>query len=751
MGRFVRFMSPLLLAVGVAGCGGSTSSGPGEPPPPPPLNSGLDARPANLSCVAPPRPAQDAQIAFERVFANLPFTQPLGMRQAPGDDSRWYVMERAGRIRAFANDPDVTAFDQPDFIQLAVETSFLESGLHGMAFHPDYQNNGEVFLAWVEGANAPQSVIARFRTLDGGLTLDPGTQEDILRIDQDGLGHNGGHIQFGPDGYLYVGLGDGDFGSPGDPLNRSQDTTNLLGAMLRIDVDGPPAAGAAYGIPPDNPFSANPVCAGNHSSVTDCPEIHAWGLRNPWQWNFDTVTGRLWLGDVGQFDWEEVNLIERGGNYGWNCREGANPYRFAPPSCALRDDLIDPVHDYSHTGANGSVTAGFVYRGSEMPELIGQFLFADFMTGEVWRLLDDGQGGYEAELLADTDFWISAFGQDLDGELYVLQYGGFGPGANGEIYRMVRAGEAPGLEAGPPLPAQLSLTGCVAEQDAAQPASGLIPYHVAAGAWFDGAVQERWLAIPDGTVIDVDSEDHLVWPLGTVLMEHLRLGDALVETRLLMRHPDGIWGGYSYAWDETGTDAMLVTGGAVSDVNGQDWVFPDSAQCMSCHRGSAGYALGTGLAQLNRDFTYAATGRTENQLTTLSAIGMTASPLSDPGVLPALADPADDSASLADRARAYLHANCAHCHGTVAIAGLDLRHTTLMENTGACDAVPQRGDLDIVNARVIAPGDPERSVLLARMDSRDTHAMPPLATLRVDEAGVTLVTHWISAMSATCQ
>ncbi len=729
-----------------SGGGGTPGPGPGPAPEPEPDHAlGLDARPANLACLAPSLTAEaEVQVELQRVFAGLSFSQPLAMMQAPDSDGRWYVLEKGGRVRAFANQSDVTSLDS-DFISLQVNSS-SEGGLLGMAFHPEFATNRHVYLSWTEGPNdAMVSVVARFTSLDGGLTLDPGSQQDVIRVNQDARNHNGGQISFGPDGLLYFGLGDG--GGSGDPNQRGQDTTNLHGAMLRLDVNGTPAPGAGYAIPADNPFAGNNICPANHSSATDCPEIFAWGLRNPWRWSFDAVTGTLWVADVGQNQREEINHVVSGGNYGWNCREGLIAYSGAGSLCAgtTAADFIDPVFDYPHSEGQ-SITGGFVYRGSAIPGLYGQYVYGDFVNGRIWRLVEDGAGGYESDLLISSGLSISSFGVDNYGELYVVDLGG-------TLHRIVPVAGMPGVEVGSPVPAQLSATGCVVESNPSQASDSMIPYAGIASSWFDGASRERWFAVPDATAIAVDGEGRFVFPERAVLMEHFRLNDRLIETRLLMHHPGGTWAGYSYEWNAAQTDAQLLEGGKVADVEGQQWQFPSSGNCMSCHRGGAGVTLGLELGQLNHDFLYALTGRTANQLATLDGVGYFGSPIGDPQVLPTLADPYDEAAPLIDRARSWLHVNCAHCHGGEGnrIAGLDLRHTTLLENTGACGQVPQGPDLGLTAPLLIDPGEPVNSVLLARLQRRDANAMPPLGTLIVDAEGAALIGAWIEDMTGCVQ
>jgi uncharacterized repeat protein (TIGR03806 family) len=744
-----RRLIVVLALLAAAGCHSSSDGGSTpNPPNPPNPNSGLDQRPSNLTCLAPAlNSGAGGTIALAQVFTNLPanepFSQPLAMLQIPGDSSRWFVLEKTGRVRVFENTPNVSAFDA-HFIDLpATFPAFNddgEGGLLGMAFHPNYATNRYVYLSWTEDGPPgwPMvSVVARFTANPGGLTLDTGTHMDIIRVNQPYTNHNGGQITFGPDGFLYIGLGDG--GSGGDPQNHGQDTTDVLGDMLRIDVDG----AAPYTIPTTNPFFTTPgaKCPADHTSSANCPEIYSSGLRNPWRWSFDRATGELWLGDVGQNLHEEIDRIERGGNYGWNCREGLSAYGGAPGTCGPASTFVEPVHDYGRS-LGASVTGGYVYRGSALPALVGRYVFGDFISGRIWRLNPNGSGGFTSEELLDTNHAISSFGEANDGELYVVDI-------NGGLYRVVDGGG--GQPGQPPVAAQLSATGCVSQQNPALPASGLIPYSVAASFWSDSATKERWLAVPNGTTIQVESDGDFTFPPGSVLMKHFRLGATLAETRLFMRHPDGTWAGYSYEWNQQQTDAALVQGGKVAMVAGQNWIFPSGNDCLTCHTAAAGFALGLETAELNHNFTYSSTGRTANQLATLDAIGMFAAPLGNPTSHPQLANPADAAAPLAARARAYLHTNCAHCHrpGGPTPSSMDWRYATLLQNTLACDAAPQSGDLGLgANARIIALGNPNLSVLVERMNRRDANAMPPLASNVIDQAGVTLIRDWITSLTS---
>jgi uncharacterized repeat protein (TIGR03806 family) len=277
----------------------------------------------------------------------------------------------------------------------------------------------------------------------------------------------------------------------------------------------------------------------------------------------------------------------------------------------------------------------------------------------------------------------------------------------------------------------------------------LLPYDINALFWSDGADKERFIGLPNGTTITRTAEEDFVFPNGTVIVKNFRLQGSLVETRHLMRHPDGVWAGYTYEWNSQQDEATLVLGGKTVSVAGQDWIFPSESQCMECHTSVAGFALGPETAQVNKDFTYPSTQRTANQLETIDHVLMFTSPLPGPAAsFPALTDPADVGASLTDRARAYLHTNCAQCHrpGGPTPSTMDLRYDTSLSNTNACDVAPLEGDLGIPNARLIAPGDPVRSVLIDRMGRRDSHGMPPLGSNVIDASGISLLNNWISGL-----
>ena len=690
-----------------------------------PAPFGLDTRPANPRCVAPPRAIESTGIRLEPVYPALTFDEPVLLLTAPGDRTRVFVVEKKGIVRVFSNTPGVATTSIFIDIRARVSSASGEAGLLGMAFDPAFAANGRVYLSYTGHGGLTNvdllSLVSRFTSGDGGRTLDASTETTIFGpLEQPFENHNGGNIAFGPDGLLYMGFGDGGDGS--DPKGNGQNVDVFFGKMLRVDV----RSGTPYGIPPDNPFADG----GGKK------EIFALGLRNPWRWSFDKKLGELWLGDVGEDTFEEIDKIELGGNYGWSVREGQGC--LTPAQTCRSEDLIAPVISYRHDDGS-SVTGGYVYRGNAIPDLVGTYVYGDFSSGNIWGLFKDALGDKLAPRLLNAggpNPSIASFGQDEDGELYVVDF------ATGKILQIVSAAGSKPVA----FPQTLSATGCFDPADVKNPGPSLIPYGVNAALWSDGTQKDRFFAIPDGEKIAIADDGDLDLPPGSVTLKTFFLGGRRIETRYFVRHEDGGWAGYTYEWNDAQTDATLLADDKTKRVWDRDWYFLTRAQCLKCHTKGSGGTLGLELAQLNGDFVYP-NHRRSNQIATLQHLGLFEVP--PPDDRPRLADPRAQG-PLADRARAYLHSNCSMCHrpGTGGQGPMDFRVTTPLREASTCNEDPQNGTLGIAGAKILVPGDPSKSLISARMHAAVTERMPPLASQFVDLAGTKVVDDWIRSLKA---
>ncbi len=344
-------------------------------------------------------------------FPHILFDHPVGIYNANDSSNRLFVIEQQGIIYSFNNSPDAT--EKKIFLDIRAKVvTGLELGLLGMVFHPQFVTNGYVFLDYT--VDSPlRTVISRWKVNESDPNaLNASSEYILLTVNQPSEFHNGGQLAFGPDGYLYIGMGDG--GPEGDPLGNGQNKSTLLGKILRIDVD----SGAPYSIPADNPF------VGNVQGYKE--EIYAYGLRNPWRFSFDQVTGKLWVGDVGQDAWEEIDIVENGKNYGWNIMEGSHCY--LATTCDSTGMTL-PIFEYGHDVGN-AIIAGAVYRGSAHAELVGQYIYGDYGTGKIWAL-SNSSGTIDNMILDDMRLTLSAFGIDENKELLVVGYD------SGIIYKLI--------------------------------------------------------------------------------------------------------------------------------------------------------------------------------------------------------------------------------------------------------------------------------------------------------------------------
>lgn len=361
-------------------------------------------------------------VRLSRAFPKMTFTRPIFITHAGDKSNRLFVVEQRGRILVFENKSDVQSSQEFLNIRSKVRMRHNEEGLLSLAFHPNYAENGEFFVYYT--ASSPRrSVLSRFKvSADDADKADPMSEEVILAVDQPYGNHNGSTILFGPDGYLYVSFGDGGFAN--DPHDNGQDLSTLLATIIRIDIDNK-EGDLNYAIPKDNPFVDQPEARG---------EIWAYGLRNVWRMSFDKETGELWAGDIGQDAWEEIDIIIKGGNYGWNIREGKHDFKLSE----TESQLIDPIVEYGRNEGI-SVTGGYVYRGKKMPELFGAYIYADYVTSRIWALRQkDGEVIEHREIFRPPPrAYISSFGEGPDGEIYICAFDiRDRSGSTGRIYSM---------------------------------------------------------------------------------------------------------------------------------------------------------------------------------------------------------------------------------------------------------------------------------------------------------------------------
>ena len=749
----------------------------------------------NTTLDLPPDLPASTGYALENALGNLPFDSPMAVVSVRNETNRLFVAQRGGILRMVNLVPATPVasgyLDLRDV--LAAGESFDQDGENGflsVAFHPDFAINRTLYVYFsltVEEA----SVIKLFQRLhkvvvDSSTSATPGIEshQPLLTIYDRATNHNGGSLDFGPDGYLYLSLGDE--GGGGDNFNNArfitQDPANgrtgFWGQMIRLDVDnrpGNPSPQAhqqnsttfptavhegSYKIPADNPFIGRTTWHNLTISPTMVrTEIWATGLRNPFRWSFDRPTGRLFLGDVGQGRYEEIEIITKGGDYAWSWREGTHAYNNPPspedpPTAGFSP--VEPIYDYGRSSngvlSGNCVTGGAVYRGSRLTELFGAYIFAD-LTGPIVALRENPAGTWAAERL-QTEGGIVHFGHDpRDGDLLICDND-----AN-RVKRLVRSGST-----GTAPPATLSQVNAFSDLATLAPQPGIVPYDVNVPFWSDHALKRRWFSIRNtADEVTYNRDGNWTLPTGMVWLKHFDIetvrGDPSsarkLETRVLVKTASGTYG-LSYRWRADQTDADLVPeeGADVPvsiTVEGsqttQTWRFPSRSECLNCHTPAGGHALSFNTRQLNREHLYDT--QSLNHIAALRDAGYFANSVDGIHARPAFAQADDASQSLEWRVRSYLAVNCSQCHqpGSLASGNWDARPTIGTDAAGIVNGVIVNGVLldpggDAAN-RFVVPGDVSHSVALRRLQGTPSR-MPPIGSNVVDQAAINLLTAWIN-------
>ena len=663
----------------------------------------------------------------ERVFGDSDFDRPVAFTNAPGTDSM-FLLEQGGKIFELEGEQNAQRRLVGDLAQQAqgVESCF------GLAFHPRFESNREIYVCYRRhGEKENGSVVSRFRlSKEGPLQFESGS-EQILYTWLAG-GHNGGCVKFGPDGMLYVSAGDAASPFPPDPYKAGQDLSTLLSKIVRIDVDHQDAP-LAYRIPQDNPFVR---LSGAR------PEIYSYGFRNPWRFAFDRETGDLWVGDVGWELWEMIYCVESGGNYGWSIFEG--PHKVNTDYVKGPTPILKPAAAHDHTEAR-SITGGQVYYGDRLPELKGAYVYGDHVTGRIWALRKNGDQVDTPTLIARAPIQIICFGLHNNGEVYVVDY-------QGSIHWLVRQENTENSE----FPKTLTESGLFSSVPELELAEGVVPYEVNVEPWMDGATASRFVAIPGDDQIGLytDGGGHANWdgkhrgswrfPKDSVLGKTISMKGHRIETQLL--HYDGqAWMAYTYVWNKQQSDATLAKDKSHAidvQIEGESrpWAISNRGDCMICHSNANDMLLGFKPHQLA-----SSSEPGEDQLRMLENVGLFDH---EPTRTAVLTDPFEESADLDDRARSYLHVNCAHCHrpqGGGAVA-MNVLYDASAQQTRIMDEKPLQGSFGIEDAKVIASGDPFHSVLLYRFCKLGPGHMPKLGGLEIDRDGAELLYDWILSL-----
>lgn len=705
-------------------------------------------------------PQDPYQYSTEAAFPGVTFDSAVALASPPGETGRLFVVEKGGAIYVLNN---LVAPSKTLFLDISSRVNPSgEGGLLGLAFHPGYQSNGWFFVHYTLNTTTAAGTglhdrLARFETSpsDPNRALPDSEAPLITQFDEADT-HNGGDLHFGPDGYLYVSLGDE--GGGNDSFGNTQFITkDFFAGILRLDVDQKPgslspnphhAVSGNYAVPPDNPFVGATSFDGSAIDPAQVrTEFWAVGMRNPWRFSFDPVTGWLYCGDVGEGQREEVNHIVKGGHYGWNYREGGLAANGTPPPGGT---FVEPIWDYAHGSGEfegNAVTGGLVYRGTSLPQLDGHYVFGDYMTGNIWALRHDGTNVSDLRRLTSL-VGVASFGIDPSNQDILMTL----PWAFGEIQRLVYR------TSGAPLPARLSDTGAFSSLATLQPQPGIVAYDINTPFWSDHALKKRWFSVPDvSQFVSFNSEGNWSFPAGTVWIKHfdLQLTNGVpesarrLETRFLVKNSSGLYG-VTYRWNASQTEATLVPEEGANETilirdgatnRTQVWRYPARNECLVCHTPAGGFAVGFNTYQLNR----APDGGGANQILTLSQMGYFSSPVTSVAGLLTYVHATNGTASLEHRARSYLGANCVQCHqpGGTGRGWWDARLATPLAQAGLLNG-PLIDPFGEPENKVIKPGSTEESMIFKRVSQPGSRHMPPLGATELDQTAIELLAEWIT-------
>ena len=723
----------------------------------------------------------------ENALGALTFSSPIKVAALPGVTNRLFVVQRNAGIQLVNLDTmtqstflNLSAYLTAQGVALATDG---ECGLLSVAFHPNYNQNGYFYVFYsVNISSQRHERVARFQAagtagnFNAATTANTATHLPLITQRDEASNHNGGDLAFGPDGYLYVSLGDE--GNQDDQFdNGRRIARDFFSAILRLDVDlnaanltpnahtqanstGVPSAvnPGSYKVPADNPF-VNLAADGSGNSTYNGytfpgsavrTEIWATGFRNPFRMNFDAPTGRLFVGDVGQNTYEEVDIVTAGFNGGWSWREGLHPHPpFNAPSAEPPGYAPNPpIYEYTHgTGAlqGNAVIGGIVYRGTKFSELYGAYLFSDNGTSNIWTLTP-ATPTWTCTRIA-TDSGIVAIGTDpRNGDALFCSFG------NSQVRRLARSGTT-----GTAPPALLSQTGIFSNLATLTPNAGVVPYDPNVTFWSDYAVKSRWFALKNlADTVGFSADGNWTLPTGMVWVKHFDFDTTRgvsatrrkLETRLLVKTATDVYG-LSYKWRADQSDADLVAEDGLSETvagssPAQTWRYPSRSECRICHTPVAGFALSFNTRQLNRAHPYGA--QSQNQIAALAGAGYFTALVTGINTLPALTSDSDLPArSRESRVRSYLAANCVQCHqpGGASVGNWDARPTTPTDSAALINGalVNNLGDPAL---RWAVSGDTAHSMILKRLQGNGVNRMPPLATSERDLVAEQLITDWIT-------